>query len=135
MTTRTAMSPSTNTISSAADTLPGMKNTRAVSAKRSPVASSTSGYWYEMCTPHRRHFPRRTIYERSGMLSYQRMVFRHVLHRERPETIVSSVSNRKMTTLRKLPMRSPMPKKKNEYIMDGLYHIFRRFAEFPISNF
>src|ERR1039458_10839578 len=50
---------------------------------------------------------RRSSQLRTGMLSYQRMVWPHAMQRERGDTMDSWAGRREMQTLRKLPKSRP----------------------------
>src|SRR3989344_1880234 len=80
-----------------------------MSAKMAPVTSSTSGYCKEMDFPHERQRPRNTIHERTGTRSYHAIWRLHDSHALLP--VSDRLPQRRVSTLRKLPIRSPnMPK-------------------------
>src|SRR5579859_3094369 len=81
----------------------------AIKAQRSPVASSTSGYWIEIGSPQLRHRPRSTTQESTGTLSYQATPAPQRGQRDggRTTDCLGSAPQRRMHTLRKLPNTAP----------------------------
>ena len=77
-----------------------------------PVSTSTIGCSGKIGSLQYLHFPLRNKKERRGILSYQAIVFLQLSHLERPETHPSPAIERKITTLKKLPMIVPNKNKK-----------------------
>jgi hypothetical protein len=57
---------------------------------------------------HPLHLPRSASHENTGMFSYQGNAWPHRGHFERGRTMLSPAGTRAITTLRKLPMQSPV---------------------------
>src|SRR5688500_13854811 len=60
-----------------------------------------------MRSPHRRHRPRRSSHENTGMLSRAPISAPHAGHRDRGRTIDSPFGSRYAATVMKLPTTSP----------------------------
>ncbi len=80
---------------------------RTHAATRSPVTSSTSGYFHGIVVPQERQRPRSMAHETSGMLSYQASVVPQLMHADAGFTTERRSGTRAATTLRKLPSASP----------------------------
>src|SRR5262245_59239360 len=80
-----------------------------MNAQMSAVTSSMSGYWIEMGARQPRHRPRSTSHETIGTLSYHRSPIPHLGQCDGGRTTDSfgSAPQRRMHTLRKLPITAP----------------------------
>ncbi len=80
-----------------------------MNAQMRAVTSSTAGYIAEMGSPHPRQRARSTSHETIGMLSYQRRPWPHFGQRDggRITDCLGSAPQRRMQTLRKLPIAAP----------------------------
>src|SRR5919108_6568486 len=74
-----------------------------------PVAISISGYWIEIGSPQPRQRARRINQESTGILSYQASARPQRGQRDRGRTTdcFGSAPQRRIQTLRKLPMTAP----------------------------
>ena len=82
----------------------------ATSTNINPVINSTTGYWWDIFSAHRRHLPNCITYEKIGISSYHRKLRLQVIQIDRPVTIVLPVLNLKITTFKKLPIIVPNKK-------------------------
>src|SRR3954451_16175415 len=84
-------------------------NHHTIPPQMTAVASSIEGYWIEIGSPQPRQRPRRTSQENTGTFSYQLSECPHRGHREcgRTTDCLGSAPQRRMQTLRKLPITAP----------------------------
>lgn len=82
----------------------------ATNTNINPVMNSTTGYWWDIFSAQRRHFPNCIKYEKIGISSYHLKVRLQVIQIDRPVTIVLLVLNLKITTFKKLPIIVPNKK-------------------------